>query len=288
MSLAPSFEHLFTEPLQVGAEAVELGCRLIDLIHHDDLPISAMPEASLLRLGISATVNARASLVCLRTPETSIAALTLLRGILEAWSHIAFITGGDQAADTPYDRVAAVCRALKYERGAHREWNDSVQGAPEHFFDEESWKAQTAENWAVIDALWVSAGCKGPARTRSHVQSTLQTLSKRDGFEWVLSAYRASSAATHMYTSDFALRDHGDGESHITWALPGHRAGWLVHVVVAYVSLCSLAALAINSPEAGRKALPTQSEMHQRTTQLIEHPVLVAAAQDVYDDVVEG
>jgi hypothetical protein len=83
----------------------------MDSLLPDGMTFATMPEASVQKLHLSATAAYRAGLACLQFAETSVGAFSLLRGVLEAWSHIAFIADSAEGGD-------ARCRALRYERGA--------------------------------------------------------------------------------------------------------------------------------------------------------------------------
>jgi len=277
------FEDAFSAPLSLGREIVETGFGLVTALCSESMNLDTRPEATIFRLGLSATANTRAGLVCLRSPETSVAALPLLRGILEAWSHVAFIVGDRGVGGFVYDREAALCRALSYERGAFREWGDAVKGAPGGALDRQRWQATRSANLQMLDVAAQQAGCSDRPRTRGQVRTTLNELAQYETYSWLPHAYKTTSAATHMYTSDYLLRDNGTGESDLVWSLPSYRAGWLVHLAVAFTSVSSTAANGITDQATRTWTLPASQQLHELTGELVEHPSLRRAVELAYD-----
>jgi hypothetical protein len=252
--------------------ADELGDRgqaLVEEFLPENVMFESMPEGAVYRLHLVGTANYRSGVLCLKHPETSIGAFTLLRGLLEVWSHLMFIADDTAGGD-------ARCRALRYERGAMGEWLSSVCVAPPAF-DRDAWRMQHDEKCAELETLWRTFGCKGKSRTRSHVVETLKTLAKDPGMDWITAVWRATSATDHMYGVDFALEDRGDGTSELVWALPRYRAAWLTWLADAYGYLTKTAAsiLQPTNPAGDR----FREDMHV----LAADPVLRRSIEGEYD-----
>lgn len=121
-----SLEQSLLTLIDRANEFADRGLALIDGLRPEEMTGATLPDATVWKLHLVATINYRAGLACLRQPETSLGAFTLLRGLLEAWAHLDFIqdnTAGDDAR----------CRALRFERGMSREWANSVRVAPPGF-----------------------------------------------------------------------------------------------------------------------------------------------------------
>lgn len=162
VSDAANFDDVVSGFLERAYALSDEALSLMDALLPDRMTFVAMPEASIQKLHLSATANYRAGLLCLRSSETSVGAYSLLRGLLEAWSHIAFIADDAEGED-------GRCRALRYERGALKEWEGNIHISPPGF-DAKTWKKAHDENVAEIEKLWLESGCgKASPRTRTHV-----------------------------------------------------------------------------------------------------------------------
>lgn len=210
------------------ARAVDLGhagMALIEELRTEEGRGATLPESTVVRLHFAAASTFHSGLLCLWMPETSLASYGLIRGLLEVWSHLIFISDDSQGGD-------ARCRALRYERGALREWSDTVLKAPS-YLDTATWEARHDERARHIEQMWKECGCAGQPRTRKHVDATLKTMSSEPTMEWIPGVWSASSAATHAYGVDFLLHSRGD-ETRLVWALPSQRANCLAFLVAAY------------------------------------------------------
>ena len=215
-----SFEQSLPTLIGRANEFADRGLALIGGLRAEQMTGVTLPDTTVWKLHLVATINYRAGLVCLRQAETSLGAFTLLRGLLEAWAHLAFIQDNAAGGD-------ARCRALRFERGVSREWANDVRVAPPGF-DQAAWQAWHAAYDRELDDLWRQLGCRGQNRTQSQAATTLAGLSSQPAMEWVDGVWRSTSAATHMYGVEFALADRGDGTTELVWALPAHRASWLM------------------------------------------------------------
>ncbi|MHB8318895.1 MAG: hypothetical protein ACYDEP_06670 [Acidimicrobiales bacterium] len=108
-----------------GFDLCHAGMALIDELRSEDGTGATLPESTVVRLHFVAASTFQSGLLCLWMPETSLASYGLIRGLLEVWSHLIFISDDTQGGD-------ARCRALRYERGALKEWSDTVLKAPGH------------------------------------------------------------------------------------------------------------------------------------------------------------
>jgi hypothetical protein len=201
------------------------GMELIDELRSVDGTTASFPESTVVRLHLVAASTFHSGLLCLWMPETSLAAYGLIRGLLEVWAHLVFILDGTQGGD-------ARCRALRYERGALREWSSAARKAP-GYFDTATWQASHDDRQRELDQAWDKYGCKGKLRTRTHVDSTLSAIAKEPTMEWVPGVWSASSASAHTYGVDFLL-DARHTDTRLIWALPSQRASWFGFLVAAY------------------------------------------------------
>ncbi len=174
----PEIPHDVLTPLIGRAtDLCDAGMELIDSLRAENGTGATMPESTLVRLHFVASSTYRSALLCLWMPETSLAAYGLTRGLLEIWAHLAFIADDASGGD-------ARCRALRYERGALAEWSATMKKAPDSY-DRDTWQVRHDERQRDVDALWDEFCCKGSPRTRSHVKSTLDSLSKQPTMGWI-------------------------------------------------------------------------------------------------------
>lgn len=273
MSGASGFEEAFGRLLERAYALSGEALSLMDSLLPDGLTFATMPEASVQKLHLSATVNYRAGVACLQAAETSVGAFSLLRGVLEAWSHIAFIASSAEGG-------CARCRAVRYERGALKEWDGNIH-VPPPGVDMEAWKKAHAEKVAEIESLWKESGCgKVSARTRSHVDATLKELAKGLSFDWMIPLWRSTSATVHMYGYDFLFESRGDGTSDLVWAQPRFRATWLSFLGSSYSYLTATAA-GILDPHGN--AMPRVREFHESIRSVVESPAVKKASGGAFD-----
>src|SRR5712692_766628 len=70
----------------------------------------SFPNATVQRLLFGMLPLYHAAVAALDDPETSLGALALMRGLIEAWAQLYFLMGNDDGAD-------AACRAIRLEVG---------------------------------------------------------------------------------------------------------------------------------------------------------------------------
>ena len=267
------FDEVFGGLLKQAYTLSDAALTLMDSLLPDGMTFATMPEASVQKLHLSATANYRAGLACLRSAETSVGAFSLLRGVLEAWSHIAFIADGAEGGD-------ARCRALRYERGALKEWEGNIH-VPPPGVEKDAWKKAHDENVAEIDRLWRESGCgRASPRMRTHVDATLKKLAKELSFDWMIPLWRSTSATVHMYGADFLFEDRGDGSSDLVWAQPRFRATWLSFLGASYAYLTTTAT-GVQDPSAAVKARVAQ--FHESMRSIVENDAVRKAIAGAFD-----
>lgn len=162
------------------ARAVDLGhagMTLIEDLRTENGTGATLPELTVVRLHFVAASTFRSGLLCLWMPETSLASYGLIRGLLEVWSHLNFISDDSQGGD-------ARCRALRYERGALKAWSDAVLKAP-GYYDTAAWQERHDERTHDIGEMRKECGCTGQPRTRRHLAATLSVMAKEPTMEWI-------------------------------------------------------------------------------------------------------
>lgn len=273
MSGAANFDDVVSGFLERAYALSDEALSLMDPLLPDGMTFATMPEASIQKLHLSATANYRAGLLCLRSAETSVGAYALLRGLLEAWSHIAFIADDAEGGD-------ARCRALRYERGALKEWEGNIHISPPGL-DAKKWKKAHDENVAEIEKRWNESGCgKASPRTRAHVDGTLKKLAKKLSFDWIIPLWRSTSATVHMYGYDFFFEDRADGSSDLVRAQPRFRAAWLSFLGSSYSYLTATAAGVVD-PSAS--ATPRVAQFHEGMRSIVEDALLKKAIEGAFD-----
>ena len=169
-----------------AADLAHAGMALIDELRSEDGTGATLPESTVVRLHIVAASTFQSGLLCLWMPKTSLASYGLIRGLLEGWSHLNFILDDSQDGD-------ARCRALRYERGSLKEWEDTVQKAPT-YFDKVGWKEHHDNRRRDIEQMWKECACTGEPRTRRHVAATLRAMAKEPARMSQGSGHRGSTS----------------------------------------------------------------------------------------------
>ena len=210
------FESAFSVVLDRAANFGEGVHAAVASLHPPDTTLDHMPESTVWRLHLTATASYEAAVQCLRTRYTSVGGYILLRGLLEAWAHLDFIADESQSG-------SGALRAVRFELGAHQEWEESSHDAPGGHPS----PLIANDNQQAMSELWQQQGGKGsPAlRGRKHVQATLTHIATREGFDWLRGLYRSTSAAAHMFGVNFLLEDHA-GTTAVVWATSAQRCSW--------------------------------------------------------------
>ena len=190
---------------------------------HDVGP-DTMTQLTVWRLHLVATSTYLSILQCLKTSASSLGSLTLLRCLVEIWTHLDFI-GDDNEGKT------AALRAIRLEAGVLHEWigNDmKIDPALDY-------EALKAENARSMGRLWQMYGGTGVPRIRSYgdVAGSLKKLTRKSELSWVNALYGSGSSVTHALGADFLITKTETGIE-VTWAATERRCGWLVHATVTY------------------------------------------------------
>ena len=194
-------------------------------------PLDQMPESTAWRLHLASTGSYIASIQCLRDRRSSLGGYILMRGLLEAWSHLDFIADDAQGG-------SSALRAIRYEAGLIHEWEGTAHDVPGGAPDES--QQITSDKKGDLDRLWKQHDGPGtagtPRRTRSHVLSSLQIIRKREDLDWLVGLYRSTSGATHMLGTNFMLQS-SNGTTTVAWATPAQRCSWLIEATACFERL---------------------------------------------------
>lgn len=264
--LSGEFETDFKGVLDRAASFGEIVHSAVASLHPLDVSMAQMPESTVWRLHLTATASYEAAIQCLRTRYSSLGGYIVLRGLLEAWGHLDFIADDSQGG-TP------ALRAIRYELGAHQEWEDSSHDAPGGH--PSPFIAQ--DNNGVMLQLWQEGGGQGTPvlRRRTHVQPTLAAIATREDLNWLRGLYRSTSAVTHMFGVNFLLQSVGDTTT-VVWATPAQRSSWLAWVVVCFEQLSRTAVGLMGGDEIEEMQLAFNRRAHA----IIDDPIVRAPLAD--------
>lgn len=185
------------------------------------------PEATATRQMLAVTPLYLAGVASLALPETSLAALALMRPLIETWMHLYFIMGEDEMAD-------AACRAIRLEAGWAQNTLAVVRASGlERASDLDIAKRRVRE----IEAERSRRGCRGGVRDYGDVEQTVKTMADRHKIDWLLGAWRSSSQMVHAAGWDWALTRSGDGSLVAVDPAPSQRAARLNHLVVLFYNV---------------------------------------------------
>jgi hypothetical protein len=218
------FERVFAAVLDRAATYGEIVHNAVVSLHPPDSSLNQMPESTVWRLHLTATASFEASIQCLRTRYSSLGGYVVLRGLLEAWAHLDFIADNSQGG-------SPALRAIRYELGAHQEWENSAHDAPAGHPS----PMIAQDNHDLMLELWQEKGGQGnpSLRNRKHVQTTLTSIATREQFDWLRGLYRSTSAATHMLGVNFLLQSTGETTA-VVWATPAQRSSWLTWATACF------------------------------------------------------
>jgi hypothetical protein len=193
------------------------------------IPGDAFPAGTVGRLMLGTTPLYESGLSCLGEALTSVGAYGQLRTLIEAWAHLDFIKNDDEV-DSPE------CRAIRIELGMAQLILDLVEKAlTPHSSPDELKKALGRK--AQIETIYKEHECKGPRRTYKSTDDSLKEMSRREGFDWLLDAYKASSQIIHGTSFDWSIGSDVDGNAVRVVPKPSQRAARLGQFVLAYDGL---------------------------------------------------
>lgn len=219
---------------------------------------TTMPEIAVWRLHLAASASFMSIVQCLRISKTSLGGYILIRGLIEAWSHLDFI-----ADDT--EGGSRALRAIGFEDGILGEWDATIPKIPEARRPEDGPIRPNPE----LMRLWTANGGSGAIRdrTRREVTPTLKKISVRGGPDWLVEVYSTTSAATHMTGVDHLLH-----QLEVTWADPFKRCFWLQLATICFDYITRLAA---DSMGAGFSDA-TSSELYLHVVAILESPLMAS------------
>jgi len=257
------FESRFILVLDGSQELVSRANLVLQQALMSDVGPESMPEIPVWRLHLAATSTFLGVLQCLRTRHSSLGAFSLLRGLIEAWTHLYFIADNSEA-DT------AAIRAIRFEAGVLSEWA-SVKKAmnPDTDYDE-----LQRDNDATILRLCIANGRNELPKRRTYkdVNPTLQKMAKFPTLERLELIHSASSVAVHASAADFLLETTTTGVT-VVWASPGRRCAWLQMAIMCYdyLTISALSSVLDSSENSAIK------DLHERWQLIYNDPLLMSA-----------
>lgn len=210
----------------------------------------SMPDIPVWRIHLSATSTFLGIIQCLRTRPASLSALSLLRGLIEAWTHLYFIADDSEPG-------TASLRAIRFEAGVLHEWA-SVKKKMDPTLDYEE---VTRQNDIGIMKLWTANGGENQPKRRTHkdVTPTLKIIAKSPPLAQLGTIHASSSIAVHMSAADFLLESTDFGVS-VTWASEARRCAWLQLAIMCFdnLTMCALSSTSSDDNDAVIRDLHTQ------------------------------
>jgi hypothetical protein len=186
-----------------------------------------MPHGTVYRMMAPVDVQYRAILQTLVYPESSLAALSLMRGLIEAWAHFDYIWSDG--------RKGAPCRALALELGSLLDRKAMLENLPDDMLPGVASNRRIVEsNIQVVEALRRELACRGGVRRYGSVDAQVNAIAQRPGLDWLLPMWRVQSETVHMGGSDWLFAEVSEGRNEIRFPSPAHRATWFQDAVVLY------------------------------------------------------
>ena len=177
----------------------------------DTWTFASMPFATVYRLLLLSASVSHSGALCLASAETSLGSAFMIRGLLEAVSHLYYIGVAPDGDNRP-----PACRALDFEMGAVDEWGDTVSSFPS---SPEMRKWHNDHNLKREQMYDIAQELGYPIKKRrwSDVPKTIKTMANTENREWLLPSWRSTSTLVHMYGVDFAFTNHSSGSSDFVW-----------------------------------------------------------------------
>lgn len=257
------FETRFMEILQTSREQSSRACIAVQDLLTKDVGPRSMPEVPAWRLHLTATSTFLGVLQCLETRFSSLGALSLTRGLVEAWTHLYFIADSSE-------RGTPALRAIQFEHGVLYEWtNVRKLMTPDLDYHEHV----KGIDRSMLE-LYKANGHDGLMRRRTYgdVNRTLKKMAASPEFSKMDLLHAASSMAVHASASDFLLELSPTSVT-VEWASPGRRCAWLKFAVVCYDYL-TISAISLSSDE-GRHAVIQES--HDQWLAICNDPLITGA-----------
>jgi len=257
------FERRFSEVLAATEETVWRANIATERVLLPGVKRNSMPQMPVWRLHLGATSTFLGVIQCLKTRYSSLGAFSLLRGVLEAWTHLYFISD-ESESDTP------ALRSIRFEAGVLSEWASvSKKMNPSLDYDE-----IMKRHHRTIMELWSENGGRGEPRLRTYndVIPTLVRMSKSPALQRMDLLHKASSVAVHMSASDFLMESTGTGVT-VVWASEGRRCAWLQLGIMCFDFLTMSALCSVPSAESDA----TISDLHTRWQVIYRNPIFTTA-----------
>jgi len=223
--LEPDFEDQLAASLDLAKRLTWYDSEAVKECLLQDKQLHSMPEVALWRLHIGAMGNFFGILQCLRTKYSSIGALSLLRGVIEALTHIYYI----------FDETESLPRSMKgiaVESGILFE-SMNLDTKLVSSFDRD--KRQSEINRNLTALVLANGGTTIPRRRDSgDVAMTVKKMEDRQLFPQGEFIRAATSSAVHMQATDHLLTPT-PAEVTVTWA-DNKRIPWLYYSVMSFAA----------------------------------------------------
>ena len=261
------FEAKFAPVLAQARSLSPLTSSAIDAHFAGGIESDRFPEATAARLLLVCLPLYEGGVASLAEPPTALAAVALLRSLIEAWTHLYFIMGTDNLRDAP-------CRAMRLEQG----WAAQTLGLAQVSDDERTLDVASRRQQAIT-SLRYKARCKGGLRDYRSCDATVRELAEKHKIDWLPEA-RASSQMTHVGAWDWSLRVAPDGSFFIGLPPPSQRAAHLNHLVVMFYNVVNTALVVLG---IGLDSDSSRS-LHQASMAILDDKLLERAIDGDYDD----
>lgn len=221
---------------------------------------SSMPEITVWRLHLTATATFLGVLQCLETKFSSLGAFSLIRGLVEACTHLDFIAD-DSEPGSP------ALRAIRFEYGALYEWAkvDKLRDPDMNYED------RVRDIDRKMLSLFRSNGHDGLLRRRTYsdVGQTLKKMAASSKPSRMDLLHAATSTAVHATAADFLLSRSPTSVS-VEWASSSRRCAWLQFAVVSYDYL-TIAALSLADNEERHSVI---QDLHIKWLAIYNDPLI--------------
>ena len=192
----------------------------------ESVPGDRFPDATVYRLLAAAQPLYHGAIFTLSDPDTSLAALVLMRSLIETWAHLFFIADNGNMTGSDW-------RALQLERGWVSELVGIAKAALASGLSDSLTKAESRRR--DVNEVWARHRCSGKARSYDDVSHTLKEIEETyPEINWLNVAWRTAASMAHGGGWDWVITDQGDGVSALTVPGPAHRASRLNHLVVLF------------------------------------------------------
>lgn len=231
-----SFEIEFASLIAKAREGAQNSLELVERFVHVGADQMSMPQVAIWRLHLTASSMFRGALKCLENNDSSLGALPLIRGLIEAWSHLFYITDME-GSGTP------ALRAIQFEHGTLAGWAAAQKKMTPDF----DYNSEMKGIEKRMRELYVAHGHDGVMRQRTYkdVEQSLKKCSSLPDFSELQFLYAVGSVASHATAVDFLITLNPEG-AELTWVSPARRAAWF-RFAVKYFDYSTLLALSLSA-----------------------------------------